>query len=451
MANELPYQMNPDTARQLYDRGFLSRENYMRATGGEDPEARVESPSPLTFDIPTPLREPIVASAQTEPAEPPPTAPLSLTTDPQDPAAATGQHGFTASGYGLPPLDLSGYNIQQQAVSEQYKQEADKAKAIYDEMERFNKDQDLIEAQNIKNEKYRQEQAREKWNKLSEANDRFANMKIDPGKFWADRTTGDKVMIAIGSVLGAFGAGYDNKAVGILQNAIERDISAQKANVEIASTSLQKKDSLYKNMLSIFDDEREAEKAARIVAYDNVKRKIGQITQGYDDPILRAKGMKLIGEIEVLKNNAVQDYFKLASDIALKEAQGVKAKGATVDKETLNLMADTKTTFWHIDRLMKINDKMFKSLNPAMKSEALIHVGKLVGLLRTPILGGGNLTDQERQYLEEIAADPTKFFSLSSSNRTKLKTLMEAAQRHLENRLNVRGIKTPEQQLGLIK
>jgi len=449
----MTYQMDPQQARQLYDRGFLSRENYMLATGGEDPTVAAEAPSPLTFDIPTPMREPVFRSPETEPAEPPPVEPVSLASDKQAPPP-DGQHGFTSSGYGMPPLDLSGYNLQQKAVSEQYKQEADKAKAIYDEMGRFNEAQEKIEEQNIENEKYRQEQSRLKWNKLSEAEERFSNMKVDPGKFWADRTTGDKIMIGIGAVLGAFGKSTTgNRAVAIINQAIERDIDAQKANIGIASKSLDKKQSLYKDMLGIFGDEREAEKAAKVVAYDAVKRRIGQITQGYEDPILRAKGAKLIGEIQVLKSKAVQDYFKLVNDMAYKDALGMKSKtgGMAMDKDTLNLMADTKTTFWHIDRLMKISDKMFKSLRPQMRAESSIHVGKLIGLLRNPLLGGGNLTNEEREYLQDLASDPTRFFSLSSSNRTKLKTLMEAAQKHLENRLNVRGLKTPEQSLGLIK
>lgn len=59
---------------------------------------------------------------------------------------------------------------------------------------------------------------------------------IDPGRFWAERTTGQKILGIIGLALGAAGTGPDgiNKAAVMMNQAIDRDVDAQKARFEAA-------------------------------------------------------------------------------------------------------------------------------------------------------------------------------------------------------------------------
>lgn len=65
------------------------------------------------------------------------------------------------------------------------------------------------------------------------AND-IANGKIDGNRWWDSRDTGQKVSATIGMILGGIGAGMTggpNQALEIIQNAIGRDMEAQKANL----------------------------------------------------------------------------------------------------------------------------------------------------------------------------------------------------------------------------
>jgi hypothetical protein len=65
------------------------------------------------------------------------------------------------------------------------------------------------------------------------AND-IANGKIDGNRWWDSRDTGQKVSATIGMILGGIGAGMTggpNQALEIIQNAISRDMEAQKANL----------------------------------------------------------------------------------------------------------------------------------------------------------------------------------------------------------------------------
>ena len=60
------------------------------------------------------------------------------------------------------------------------------------------------------------------------------NAKIDPNRFWATRTTGQRISASIGMLLGgyaqAFGAG-PNPAMALIDKAIDRDIDAQKTDI----------------------------------------------------------------------------------------------------------------------------------------------------------------------------------------------------------------------------
>ena len=82
-------------------------------------------------------------------------------------------------------------------------------------------------------------EATKAWMDKSKAiNDEIINkdMSVDPGRFWASRSTAGKVSAIIGLALGALGAGNDgvNRAALLLNQAIDRDIDAQKAEHEIA-------------------------------------------------------------------------------------------------------------------------------------------------------------------------------------------------------------------------
>jgi len=84
-----------------------------------------------------------------------------------------------------------------------------------------------------------------------------------------------------------------------------------------------------------------------------------------------------------------------------------------------------------IKRLLEINemDSPWTSLD--LRSEAGVLQGALQGALRKEIVGPGAVTDTEQELLKSIIRDPTKFWSLSSSNKTALETLLKKVERGL--------------------
>ena len=84
-----------------------------------------------------------------------------------------------------------------------------------------------------------------------------------------------------------------------------------------------------------------------------------------------------------------------------------------------------------IKRLLEINamDSPWASID--LRSEAQVLQGALQGALRKEIVGPGAVTDTEQELLKSIIRDPTKFWSLSSSNKTALETLLKKVERGL--------------------
>src|SRR5690606_28796562 len=101
---------------------------------------------------------------------------------------------------------------------------------------------------------------------VMEAAQQFASApEIDPGRFWASRTAGQKfaAVIAMG-LLGA--SGNVAAAIGFLNNAIQADIDAQKANLAkmqtsygMASEQFGREQNMYQQMRALAADEREAD------------------------------------------------------------------------------------------------------------------------------------------------------------------------------------------------
>jgi hypothetical protein len=90
-----------------------------------------------------------------------------------------------------------------------------------------------------------------------------------------------------------------------------------------------------------------------------------------------------------------------------------------------------------IKRLLEINemDSPWASLD--LRNEAGVLQGTLQGALRKEIVGPGAVTDSEQKLLKSIIRDPTKFWSLSSSNKTALETLLKKVERGLAKNAEV--------------
>lgn len=139
------------------------------------------------------------------------------------------------------------------------------------------------------------QQIMEKYSAADDAFKQYINTHdVDPNHYWADKRTGQKIASGIGLFLGGFGSaftGQANPALGIINNAIEKDIDAQKSNLD-------KKKTLWGMNREAMKDELSADLATRNQAYAALQNQILKIAAVNTDPIARARAEQLVAGIK---------------------------------------------------------------------------------------------------------------------------------------------------------
>jgi len=254
------------------------------------------------------------------------------------------------------------------------------------EKERFRKQADVmeeqaavsrdLEAQRIEEENKRQDYVDTEMGKVRDAVDQVRSSKIDPYRFYRhpDGSTNypKSIAAAIAVGLGALGSslpaqyggtGGPNVALQIIDKAIDRDISAQRDDIQNQRAGVGMQMSLLSQMRSQFADERQAENAARVVMLDTYETKLKQAAAQSGSEQVMAKAGMLIAESEQRKatllsqmqitaaNQAVvgeeklfgaksrQAQLKMSQNLAAIKAAG-PAKGKQLPANAVTKMAD---------------------------------------------------------------------------------------------------------------
>jgi len=88
-------------------------------------------------------------------------------------------------------------------------------------------------------------QHEQKWQennkRITDLQNAVLSQKIDPSALWESKSGGQKAMAIVGMILGGIGSGItgrENPAMQALQQAIDRDVRAQEANIQNKKTAL---------------------------------------------------------------------------------------------------------------------------------------------------------------------------------------------------------------------
>jgi len=125
--------------------------------------------------------------------------------------------------------------------------------------------------------------------------------KIEPGRFMANLSTGNKILAGISLVLGGAGGGLNgsgrNTAMEVLQKTIDQDIEAQKAN-------LGKKQSLLTQNLQKTRDLQEAEAMTRSQIMAMTSAQVERAKASASGPLAKAQADQLLGVLKVEQSKA---------------------------------------------------------------------------------------------------------------------------------------------------
>ena len=136
---------------------------------------------------------------------------------------------------------------------------------------------------------------------LADEHERYANMKVDPGHFWASQNTGQKILIGLAQAIANFGAGYTGHPERInaeLNHLIDRDINAQKENIAHAGNSLAAKRGVYAEMLRKFGDERQAELATKQLMIDRMDTEAKVLAAQTGSSTAEARTEKVLADLK---------------------------------------------------------------------------------------------------------------------------------------------------------
>lgn len=103
--------------------------------------------------------------------------------------------------------------------------------------------------------------------------------KVDPDKFWKDKSTGTKLAAAIFQALGAYGAAIThspNFAMQIMDNAVQQNIDAQVKNIEKQKGDLSDLQMLYKSVLDQTGSKVAAVEAMKSAAFATIDDQLAQ-------------------------------------------------------------------------------------------------------------------------------------------------------------------------------
>lgn len=128
---------------------------------------------------------------------------------------------------------------------------------------------------------------------------------VDPGRVWKDsegnKNTAKVIMAALAAGLGAFASGINggpNYALDIINDAIARDIDAQRDAIGKARSDVDVAGLELSTARQMFDDERSQLLAAHTLKLDGVRQALAVRLEEMRAPAMRAAGKKVLAEMD---------------------------------------------------------------------------------------------------------------------------------------------------------
>ena len=147
---------------------------------------------------------------------------------------------------------------------------------------------DMAEKSKVREEE-RQKKMDKVINDLDETFKQIEQKKIDPNRYWANKSTGQKIMMGLGTFLAGLGGG-DNRVLQYVNKQIQNDIAAQKDQFDRQG---QRAQNMYKVMLQRFGDERKAEAATEAMMIKSMQQRINAKVAGSKSATIRANAAKM--------------------------------------------------------------------------------------------------------------------------------------------------------------
>lgn len=192
----------------------------------------------------------------------------------------------------------------------------------------------------MQKQRIREERVNAAGAQLQDTLDNLAKTTFDPNRFYARMDTGSQIAAGLAMGLGAVGQALmglsENPAMTAINRAIERDIDAQKTDLDKKKGMATIAGSIYSQMRDQFADERSATEATRAAMLKTVDMKLQKIAATSKNQEVAANAMTMSGKIneDIAKTTAA--VLKELNDKITVESQ----TGGVVD------IHKTRTEIW---------------------------------------------------------------------------------------------------------
>jgi hypothetical protein len=305
--------------------------------------------------------------------------------------------------------------------------------------------------------------------------------KVDPRRMWGEMSTGRKVTASIGMILGGIGAGLTggpNYAVQIIERAIERDVEAQKTEIE-------KGQNLLAHNLRQTDDLRLAHQLTRADLLDSTAAQLQRAAASFAGDKAKANAEAAIGSLRAEAAKERQQVAATAMQMAaqrellplqvegakravlLQRAQQealaslFKGVGAPLDPRASTLLPDeireriiylpggNATLATTKEGAKKVRDQVqgYQEITAAVadmrrlrgeqgrswvpftaeRAEGQSMRRKMIGSLRLAVVGPGAMSESELKILENLIPEPGERFLTDSAFEAKLRQIEQKA------------------------
>ena len=142
--------------------------------------------------------------------------------------------------------------------------------------------------------------------------------KVDPHRWWNSRSTGQKIMLALGALLTKGGS------TRMVQQAIDADLAAQQQEIQ---TELGRKMAVLgatDNFLNFIRqngaDDVQAAKLYSAMSWDMVAKRLEMVAAITDSQTVKLKAEQKIAEANVKRNQALNEMDRYSTDLAIRKA-----------------------------------------------------------------------------------------------------------------------------------
>lgn len=191
-------------------------------------------------------------------------------------------------------------------------------------------EQEQIEADFAQRQLAQQQEVRGMESRYRELADEVARTPIDSNRIWNSKSTGEKVLAKIQLAVSTFGfglAGQENPLIDQIENEIERDLDAQKANKALQQSRLAAEGTL----IGMARDRFQTEAAIRASMKEAQLRKVAQQLEVFRDYIKEPSRRAAADQMLVELNDKIAESERerrLATEAEAVQRRQIAARGA---------------------------------------------------------------------------------------------------------------------------